>query len=168
MLRAARADPGRLVIGIDADAASMRAASARAARRKTPLANALFVVAAVESLPKELHEVADRVTINFPWGSLLRGVVEGSSDVLGPIARAAVPGAEISLLFSIEERDVASARVRVPGEAELADGWTTRGFEVVDLRPATTDEIVASGSSWAKRLRAGSTRSVVLLHALRR
>jgi 16S rRNA (adenine(1408)-N(1))-methyltransferase len=156
------------VIGVDADATSMRAASARVARRKTAIPNALFVVAAVESLPTEIHAVADRITINFPWGSLLRGVVEGSSDVLGPIARAAVSGAEVSLLFSIEPRDVTSAGVRPPIEGELSDRWTAGGFDVVDLRPAWTEEIAATGSSWAKRLRASSDRSVVLLRAVRR
>jgi len=37
------------------------------------------------------------------------------------------------------------------------DAFVATGFEFRDLRPAALDEIEAPGSSWAKRLRAGST-----------
>ena len=69
----ARRDPDRLVIGLDADAASMRTSARRAARQKDGLPNAAFVVAAIESALADLRGVADRVTVHFPWGSLLRG-----------------------------------------------------------------------------------------------
>jgi 16S rRNA (adenine(1408)-N(1))-methyltransferase len=53
VLATAAAQPDRLVIGVDASAAAMAAASRRAAARpaRGGLPNALFVVAAVESLP---------------------------------------------------------------------------------------------------------------------
>jgi hypothetical protein len=40
-------------------------------------ANVLFVVADARASPEELRQVASRVTINVPWGSLLRGLVHG-------------------------------------------------------------------------------------------
>ncbi len=73
----ARAEPAAFVIGIDASAAAMAEASRRAARpaARGGVANALFVVAAAERPPIELLGIADEVTINFPWGSLLRGAL---------------------------------------------------------------------------------------------
>jgi hypothetical protein len=67
------------VIGIDANAASMADASRRAARpvKRGGLPNALFVVAAAENLPSELGGWAEAVTVHFPWGSLLRGLLAG-------------------------------------------------------------------------------------------
>jgi 16S rRNA (adenine(1408)-N(1))-methyltransferase len=50
VLRAAAEQPDTLVIGLDADAAAMAAASRRAARRDA-LPNALFAVAAAEHPP---------------------------------------------------------------------------------------------------------------------
>ena len=91
MLRAARRDASRLVIGIDADAASMR----EAAGRRSGVANALFVVAAAESLPEELTSIADRATVYFPWGSLLRGLVTGDGPVLANLERVCANGAEV-------------------------------------------------------------------------
>jgi 16S rRNA (adenine(1408)-N(1))-methyltransferase len=40
------------------------------------------VQSAVETLPAELEGVADEVHVNFPWGSLLRGVVVADHPVL--------------------------------------------------------------------------------------
>jgi 16S rRNA (adenine(1408)-N(1))-methyltransferase len=155
------------VIGFDADAASMRESSARAARRKGGLPNAVFVVSSAESLPSELDSVADAVTINFPWGSLLRGIVSGSGPVLEAVARSARGGAEISVLLSIEPRDVAAAGVQPSLDGELSERWARTGLEVRDIRPAEPYEVASSGSSWAKRLRAGSDRKVTLIRAVR-
>jgi len=53
VLAAAAAEPDRLVIGVDANAAAMASASRRAAAKASRgrLPNALFVVAPIEALP---------------------------------------------------------------------------------------------------------------------
>ena len=55
----------------------MAKSSRRAARPVSHggVPNALFVVAAAERPPTELLSIADELTINFPWGSLLRGAL---------------------------------------------------------------------------------------------
>ena len=113
-MTAARRDPNRLVIGIDADAASMRHASRKASRspKKGGLPNALFVVSAVEALPEELTAIADDVRIAFPWGSLLRGVVGRDAAVLAAIAAIAKPGAGIRAFVSVLKRAGVNVTVR--------------------------------------------------------
>src|SRR5690349_12984816 len=73
----AAADPARLVIGIDALEAPMGEIAARAARKpaRGGRPNLLLVRAAIEALPAELHGVADEVSVQLPWGSLLEGIV---------------------------------------------------------------------------------------------
>jgi 16S rRNA (adenine(1408)-N(1))-methyltransferase len=68
VLAAAAADPHRLVIGVDANAAGMTDAARRAmgTARRTGVANAVFLAAAAEALPQELDSVADLVTAHFP------------------------------------------------------------------------------------------------------
>jgi 16S rRNA (adenine(1408)-N(1))-methyltransferase len=69
------------------------------------------------------------------------------------------PGATATVLFSVTPRD----RTPEPHE-RLAAVYARAGLELVETRPATTAEIAASGSTWAKKLRAGSpTRPVTLL-----
>ena len=94
VLATATANPRWLVIGIDPVADALVEASRRAAApaRKGGLPNALFVAAAAESLPAGLHGVATRVTVNLPWGSLLRGALALDDAAAAGIACLAAPG----------------------------------------------------------------------------
>jgi 16S rRNA (adenine(1408)-N(1))-methyltransferase len=102
------------------------------------------------------------MTINFPWGSLLRGVLGHDDATLAGIARLLAPRATAEILVSVTPRD------GVPGTAaDLADIYAAHGLELAEARPASTEEITASRSSWAKRLRAGTARPVTRLTACR-
>lgn len=159
MLAAAAARPDTLVVGIDANASGMADASRRAARRGA-LPNALFAVAAAEQPPPALHARADELTITFPWGSLLRGVLGAEDRVLAGVAALLAPGATARVLVSVVPRDGVPP---IPAAERLAAAYAPHGLALVEARAATPAEVAASGSSWAKRLRAGTARPVTLL-----
>jgi 16S rRNA (adenine(1408)-N(1))-methyltransferase len=98
--------------------------------------------------------------VNFPWGSLLRGVLGHDDAVLAGIARLLAAGAQGMALVSVLPRDGVPA---LPPPAELANAYALHGLSLVEARPATREEVAASGSSWAKRLQAGRARPVTLL-----
>ena len=162
VLHTAARDPSVLVIDIDADAASMVEGSWKAARSGLP--NALFVVAAAEDLPRELDGLADDVRIHFPWGSLLRGIVTADAAVVDPVARLCAPGASVTALLSVVERDHVASSF---DGSMVSTGFRRHGLVLVDAREASATEIAAARSSWAKRLGAGSRRPVTLLRFLR-
>jgi 16S rRNA (adenine(1408)-N(1))-methyltransferase len=164
----AAARPDVLVIGVDAAADSMAEASRRAARatRRGALPSALFVVAAAEALPSELDGRADELTVQFPWGSLLRGLLEADPAIVGGIARVTRPGATVTLLLSVTERDRATigrASVDAGTFQTLAPRYAAHDLALREARPATADEIRRSHSTWAKKLAAGSKRPVWLV-----
>ena len=159
MLAAAAARPETLVIGVDANAAAMADSSRRAARRKA-LPNALFAVAAAERPPNVLTGLADSLTVNFPWGSLLRGVLGHDDAVLSGVAQLLGAGAMAEALVSVVPRDGVPA---IPAPAQLSAIYARHGLSLLTARPATPAEVAASGSSWAKRLRAGRDRPVSLV-----
>jgi 16S rRNA (adenine(1408)-N(1))-methyltransferase len=159
VLAAAARRPDTLAIGVDANAAAMADASRRAHRRDR-LPNALFVVAAAEHPPAALHGVAGSLTVNFPWGSLLRGLLGRDDAVLAGVARLMAPGAMGTVMLSVVPRDGVPP---LPPAHELAAAYARHELDLVDVRPATPDEVAGSGSSWAKRLRAGRERPVTLL-----
>jgi 16S rRNA (adenine(1408)-N(1))-methyltransferase len=170
VLAAARAQPERLVVGVDASAAAMAEASRRAAAKpaRGGLPNALFVVAAAEALPAELDGVADLVTVSFPWGSLLRGLLEPDPRVLGGVAGLLAPGATLRLLVSTIERD--RAGVEPVGEhslRRLAGAYDRWGLAVTSVAPATAADVAAAHSTWGKRLGAGRGRPAWRLEATR-
>jgi len=141
----------------------MRASAQRA--RDVP--NTGFILAAAESLPDDLTGVADRVTVQFPWGSLLRGILSVEGPVVANLARMAAPGATLTVLWSVVDRDRAALGPAVPLRPSR-ERFAAVGLVVRELRPATAADIARTGSSWAKRLRAGADRPVILLRAVRR
>jgi 16S rRNA (adenine(1408)-N(1))-methyltransferase len=160
VLAVAAAQPDTLAIGVDANAAAMADSSRRAWRGRAALPNALFAVAGAERPPEALHGLAATLTVNFPWGSLLRGLVGEDDAVLAGVARLMAPAAEGVVLMSVVPRD---GMPPVPPRASLASAYERHGLELVEMRTAASEEIAASGSSWAKRLRAGRERPVTLV-----
>jgi 16S rRNA (adenine(1408)-N(1))-methyltransferase len=150
------------VIGIDANAAAMAEASRRAARPATRggLPNAMFVVAPAEAPPPELRGIVDELTINFPWGSLLRGALALDEAAAAGIAGLLRPRGWLTMFVSITDRDgLAIASFDAPGAtAALARRWASHGLRLEGAHAATVDELETTRSSWARRLRAGRDR----------
>jgi 16S rRNA (adenine(1408)-N(1))-methyltransferase len=169
VLAEAAGRPDRLVVGVDANAAAMAEASRRADRKpgRGGLENALFVVAAAEALPAELEGVADLVTVQFPWGSLLRGLLGADPRVMAGLAGLLSPGGTLRLLVSSTDRDRGAgvAPTSAPTLRGLAAAWEPYGLAVTEVRPATPADVAAAHSSWGKRLGAGRQRPAWLLRA---
>ncbi|HEY1014365.1 MAG TPA: class I SAM-dependent methyltransferase, partial [Herpetosiphonaceae bacterium] len=83
--------PATLAIGVDSCREQLRDSS-----RQAP-ANALYLIANAERLPAALNGLAGKITVNFPWGSLLGGLLAADSAVLEGLGRIARPGAELEL-----------------------------------------------------------------------
>ena len=163
MLDAAAREPAStLLLGLDASAAAMVESSRRAAgpARKGGRENVRFLLAAAESPPAALVGVAGLVTVRFPWGSLLRGCLGLDPVVAAGVAALVAPGGTLELLVAPAARDgLEGVPTEVDGIVAAARGaFSQLGLELVEGRAATAAEVAASGSSWAKRLAAGSGR----------
>jgi 16S rRNA (adenine(1408)-N(1))-methyltransferase len=163
VLAAAASDSRALVIGIDADAASMAEASRRAARpeRKGGRPGALFLAAGVEGLDSVLDGSADLVTVTLPWGSLLRGALAlaEAEAVTRAIARLPKLDGRVEMLVSVTPRDSIAGLPYLEEAAisGVAARWAAAGLCLVEARPATAADLAATSSTWAKRLRVGGT-----------
>jgi 16S rRNA (adenine(1408)-N(1))-methyltransferase len=156
VLAAAAREPATLVLGLDASAAAMAEASRRAARpaRKGGLPNAAFILAAAETLPPELAGTAALLTVRFPWGTLLRGVVGGDEVVAAGLSALVAQGGAIELLVAPIERDGLDG---VPTSSEgliagAAGAFGPHGFEIEQMAELSPAETRATGSTWARRL----------------
>lgn len=146
-------------------AAASRRAAGKAARGGLP--NALFVVAAAEDMPRELDGVADLLTVFFPWGSLLRGLLGADPAIMAGVTRVMRPGATLSMLLSSVARDrgVGVEPIEQATLEALARSYTDWGLAVTEVRPATAADVSAAHSSWGKRLAAGAQRPAWLVQA---
>jgi 16S rRNA (adenine(1408)-N(1))-methyltransferase len=170
---AARADPDSLYIGIDPDAEGLSEYAYRASRKPSRggVANALFVVAAVEQLPDELLSMAERVRINYPWGSLMRGLLTPEPETLQQLASLLREGGSFEVLMSYDpEHDTgafAGPALPLLDEAYLEDvllpAYEAAGFHVRVHRRLSQDEALRIASTWGRRLLHARPRQVFLL-----
>jgi 16S rRNA (adenine(1408)-N(1))-methyltransferase len=143
--------------------------ASRRALRRGALPNALFVVAAAESLPLELRGFAQEVTIHFPRGSLLRGLIRADPGIVEGLLAVTWLGATVTILLSVTARDRLDGLGTLDGPAieEFCRRMAPFGLRPVDARPASREDIEAAHSSWSKRLGAGSTRTAWMVRLLR-
>jgi 16S rRNA (adenine(1408)-N(1))-methyltransferase len=90
----------------------MAEASRRAAAKpaRGGVGNALFLQASLENLDGALDGLADRVTVNYPWGSLLRAVALPDAALLKRLAALAKPGAVVDIRVNMQPlRDAQNA-----------------------------------------------------------
>ncbi len=164
-LQVARTRPDWLVIGLDACREGLREGSRRAPRG----GNAIFVIANALALPPALAGLATRVTINFPWGSLLAGLLDDDAALLDGLRAVSRPGAALDC--------------RLNGGALAEAGWSLgeggarvrqvlRGAGFGDAAGGGPLELDAAAlracpSTWARRLAHGRDPRAVCLHAVR-
>ena len=171
----AQKNPKKFYIGIDANPRPLEKISEKIHRKpaKGGLPNVLFVQSAVEDLPPELDGVADEVHVHFPWGSLLRAVAAGDRAVLENLRRICAPGALLEVVIGIDpERDRSEMErlgIQPPTisaiDSVLVVKYKEAGFEVIERGVLPASEWIKLETTWAKRLRGGSSRTVLYIIA---
>jgi len=171
----ARAHPEWFCIGIDSERQNLREYSAKIHKKPSrgglPARNALYVIANVRNLPEELSGLANRVYINFPWGSLLESVVTGDDAVLGEIAAVSADGVTLEILvnYSIFVDPIPVEVRRLPKlspdyiQEVLAPAYARAGFVLVETTTLAGDELREIPTTWSKRLAHGRRPSTVYL-----
>ena len=158
----ASVDPGRLVVGIDAIDEPMGEIAAKAARKpaKGGRPNLLLVRAAIEALPAELQGVADEVSVQLPWGSLLEGIVLARDDVLAGLAALCRPGARVTVTLNgeiwLDSTPARYEHLPVPTPEYVADvvaaGMERVGIRIGVARYSSAAEAKELRTTWARRL----------------
>ena len=167
----ALAEPKRLWIGLDPVAENMAklARTVLASPKKGGLANVLFLRASAQQLPGPLEGIVDQISVNYPWGSLLRIVTLPHVDSLKRIIACSRPGKrlEIYLNYSIFEDPPYLARLGladIPDPAtgsQILDGYVAAGCTVPSRRLFTGDPPFRT--QWARHLVRGSDRKSLFL-----
>jgi 16S rRNA (adenine(1408)-N(1))-methyltransferase len=167
----ARKDPQRLFIGIDANRRPLEKLSEKIHRgpSKGGAPNVLFFQAAVEALPSELEGIATEAHVNFPWGSLLRGVAGGDIAVLHNLRRICKTNAFLKIVIGLDlERDSSEiVRLRLSEldasyiNSELVKVYQNAGFDLVRTENIAAWDQPEFQTSWARRLRTSRNRSYI-------
>lgn len=155
----AQANPAVFVIGVDACRENLRAVS------RVTRANELFVIANAECLPRELYGLAGQLSINFPWGSLLSGLLEAKPALMDGLCAISQPGALLDVRLNAAALAEAGYSFE-QGAARVRDNLLWRGFGLRPPAALDARALRSYPSTWARRLAAGrDPRSVVLTSA---
>ena len=160
----ARAHPDWLAIGLDA----CREGLCDRSRKVPPGGNALFVIANALALPPALAGLATRVAVNFPWGSLLRGLLNGDPALLDGLHAVARPGAILEC--RLNGGALAEAGWALDdGAARVRRALREAGFVSAPTGPTHLDAraLRACPTTWAKRLAFGRDPRAIALRAVR-
>lgn len=171
--RSALRQPEKFFIGLDANVRPLARISEKIYRRpgKGGAPNVLFLQAAVEELPEELNGIACEVHVQFPWGSLLRGVAKGEQLVLENLRALCLKNATLEVAIGLDAmRDQSELkRLGLPElsaeylKNELVPRYEANGFAIEDFGMLALSEGPEIESSWAKKLRQSPTRKVIYL-----
>ena len=144
----AEEDQETFFIGMDACRENLRANSLQ----KRP--NTLFVIANAQGLPEELDTYASHITINFPWGSLLEGLLSCEDRLTTRLLSVAKPSADLE--------------IHLNGEALAMSGWTLEagadqiqrlssdaGWRIKSQSWMDAQRLRSFPTTWAKRLAFG-------------
>lgn len=144
----AQSQPTWMVIGVDACRENLIEVSRRAPT------NALFVIANARQLPCELSGLASRITINFPWGSLLEGLAQADSALFAGLIGMARSNASLDIRlnggalseigYSLEQ-----------GTDRVRQAMVNSGFRLRSAVMMSASDLKAYPTTWAKRLAFG-------------
>ncbi len=141
-------NPDWFVIGLDACRENLREHS-HAVRP-----NLLFAICEAQSLPWELTGMASRLTINFPWGSLLGGLLSGQPALMRGLASIATPQATLEVRLNAgalaEEGTTLSA-----GTDQVHDMLVQAGWLMDPPQSISVPALRSLPSTWARRLAFG-------------
>lgn len=169
ILDAARAAPERLFIGIDAVAENMQdnARRAGASIKKGGVANAIFVRGAAEQLPGPFASLVDRLTVLYPWGSLLKIVTLPDPDHLRSLRAVCKHGAAFEFLinYSVFRDPSYRQRLGLPDDVDtneaLPEIYREAGLRIDERALFLGDPPVRT--RWGRQLVRGSNRETLLI-----
>jgi 16S rRNA (adenine(1408)-N(1))-methyltransferase len=156
----AQAMPNRFVIGVDACRENLVDISRRAP------ANTLFVIANAQALPDELYGLAAHISINFPWGSLIDGLLNGDVGLMAGLQAVAQPNAALEVRLNGGAMTEAGWDLAV-GVEQVQSVLASNGFAIRAPKPMLAAELKLMPTTWAKRIAFGRDPRAFVLRGTR-
>ena len=152
--------PERFVVGLDACRENLWEHS------RAKQGNMLFIIAHAQELPCELEGLFSQVTVNFPWGSLLDGLLARDPGLIGGLHGIARPAAQIEI--RLNSGALKEAGTSLEAGAELVYGnLHGHGWELDSPRLLQQDTLKKFPTTWARRLAHGRDPRAVILSGRR-
>lgn len=159
-IQLARKHPELAVVAVDTNLDHL----AGSARRRPD--NVRFARLDALGWPLGVLPMADTVSVNFPYGSLLRGLVEGDPALLARLAALLGQGSRLDVRVNASAL-LATGLDPVGGPGAIVEGLRDIDGIRANLRELGRSELRTFPSSWSKRLGYGKETTAHLITAVR-
>ncbi len=140
--------PDRFIIGVDACRENLHKLS------RTKLRNVLFIISSAQNLPRELNGCVSHITINFPWGSLLEGLLNGDTSLMQSLAAISKSTASIDIHLNGGALDEVDWSLD-SGAQKIYNNMIQAGWRIHNPVMMNAATLRAFPATWAKRLAFG-------------
>ncbi len=174
--RLAKKDPETLFVGIDSNADSMGhiawKVKSKVSRGGLAVQNLELLHMPVEEIPDEFSNLADCVTINYPWGSLLRRITEPDLKMAKTISKISRIASQVHLHlnFTLYSNKTLIHRLKVQDLSERAAlEAVKRCFSRYQLYlvEQSLEDSSRTRTTWGQHLALSSGRQVLTLRFLK-
>ena len=127
----------------------------------------MLIIASVEALPRDLDNVADYITIFFPWGTLLEGIVKPLPEIIQNIVRIGKDSATFTIVTTYtstyEESEINKRKLpeinMMYFHGDYKHTMNYYGMHIETIQELNSEQAKEVGSQWAKRLSSGRFRN---------
>lgn len=151
--------PDWFVIGVDSCRENLRQHS------QVKLRNMLFIIASAQDLPGELNGLISHITINFPWGSLLEGLLTGDSGLMHGLESISRSNASVDLHLNGGAMAEAGTTLEA-GAEKIYDNLIRSGWQLEVPVMINASVLRNFPTTWAKRLAFGRDPRAVKLNGM--
>jgi hypothetical protein len=152
--------PERFSVGVDACRENLREYS------RVHLPNMLFIIACAQDLPCEFEGLFSRLNINFPWGSLLEGLLGCDTRLMHGLAAVACPDAQIEIHLNGGALTELGSNLE-DGAGTIQENLTRHGWLVKRPHLISQEVLKRFPTTWARRLAHGRDPRGMILHGRR-
>jgi len=162
-------NPDNFYIGVDPSEKQLKEYSRKAVRKK--LSNVIFCLGSIEILPKELENLADKVFVLLPWGTLLQNVVLPSRETIFKFYNLLKNKGELKIIFGYHQKlePAEIERLELPSlsknyiESHILPKFLEQGFVLKKLEELTKADLRQLETTWSKKLSFGKMREIFKL-----
>jgi 16S rRNA (adenine(1408)-N(1))-methyltransferase len=152
--------PAWFMVGVDACRENLREHS------RTKLPNALFVIARAQGLPCEFEGLFSHIMINFPWGSLLEGLLACDPRLMSALASVSRPDARITLCLNSGALAETGSDLNT-GAGIIHESLSRCGWDLEPLLRMEPGDLKKFPTTWARRLAHGRDPRAVIINGQR-
>lgn len=150
--------PDDFIIGVDSCRENLHEYS----RGKLP--NMLFLISNAQTLPCELNGLVSHITINFPWGSLLNGLLNAETSLMRGLER--ISTSTTSMDVRLNGGALAEAGCMLENGADkIYYNLLHFGWQVHTPRCMDSCELQSFPTTWARRLAHGRDPRAMKIHS---